>query len=99
MYTSTTSSVICFTFFLLHHALNSRDTEGSKLSQYALAASSMLFSQSKFVDWLLRAILLFQSHRSFKTIHSLDKSEKFTIAKKMLYAPRPESAFTGLVSY
>jgi hypothetical protein len=30
---------------------------------------------------------------------TLDKSEKFTIAKKMLYAPRPESAFTGLVSY
>jgi hypothetical protein len=46
-----------------------------------------------------RAILLLQSHRSFKMIHSLDKSEKFTIAKKMLYAPRPESAFTGLVSY
>jgi hypothetical protein len=41
MYTSTTSSVICFTFFLLHHASNSRktfsylsrDTEGIKLSQ------------------------------------------------------------------
>jgi hypothetical protein len=52
MYTSTTPSVICFTFFLLHHASNSRktfsylsrDTGGSKLSPRSSGLVNVIFT-------------------------------------------------------